>query len=148
MNRITPALVRNLVLVVALAATTGAARSEQESGGGPGSWLSQYVGARTLGIANEDALLQLLRKAIKEGIPNARDRAVRFIGVLEIVALAPELAEIVKKDPKSTAAAYAAAALGRIGNQSHLEVLRAALKCGHGMTERAAKRAIERLTGP
>lgn len=50
MNRITPALVRNLVLVVALAATTGAARSEQESGGGPGSWLSQYVGARTLGL--------------------------------------------------------------------------------------------------
>ncbi|MBI4363974.1 MAG: hypothetical protein HY568_00960, partial [Candidatus Latescibacteria bacterium] len=50
MNRITPSLVRNLVVAAALVAATGTAWPEQESGGGPGSWLSQYVGARTLGL--------------------------------------------------------------------------------------------------
>lgn len=39
-----------IALLAALTLWTGAASAESENGGAPGSWLSQYVSARTLGL--------------------------------------------------------------------------------------------------
>src|SRR5712692_5311775 len=39
-----------LALAAALALTTAAANAQQETGGLPGEWLSQYSSARTLGL--------------------------------------------------------------------------------------------------
>ncbi|TMQ57434.1 MAG: PorV/PorQ family protein [Candidatus Eisenbacteria bacterium] len=50
MNRMLVAAVRSLALAAALAVVTGPAWAEDETGGAPGSWLSEYVGARTLGL--------------------------------------------------------------------------------------------------
>src|SRR6266850_1512370 len=50
MNRMTLALIRNLLLASALVLVTAPAWAEQETGGAPGSWLSTYVSARTLGL--------------------------------------------------------------------------------------------------
>ena len=50
MNRMKPGIVPSLAVVLALFLGAGAAWGEQENGGAPGSWLSTYVGARTLGL--------------------------------------------------------------------------------------------------
>src|SRR5258708_39893036 len=50
MNRMTRVTVRSLALALALFLGAGTAWGETESGGAPGSWLSQYVTARTLGL--------------------------------------------------------------------------------------------------
>jgi hypothetical protein len=50
MNRMTPAVVRTIALALALFLGAGTAWSEDQSGGAPGSWLTTYVGARTLGL--------------------------------------------------------------------------------------------------
>jgi len=50
MNRMKPGIVPSLALVLALFLGAGAAWGEEENGGAPGSWLSTYVGARTLGL--------------------------------------------------------------------------------------------------
>ncbi|TMQ52465.1 MAG: hypothetical protein E6K74_12280, partial [Candidatus Eisenbacteria bacterium] len=50
MNRMTLAMIRNLLLASALVLVTAPAWGEQETGGAPGSWLSTYVSARTLGL--------------------------------------------------------------------------------------------------
>ena len=50
MNRMSPAIVRNVALALALFLGAGSAWGEDQSGGAPGSWLSTYVGARTLGL--------------------------------------------------------------------------------------------------
>src|SRR5258705_6257806 len=50
MKRMSPSIVLNLALALALFLGAGSAWGEQENGGAPGSWLSTYVGARTLGL--------------------------------------------------------------------------------------------------
>src|SRR6267142_2981288 len=50
MNRMTRVTVRSLVLAGTLLLSAGPAWAEQETGGAPGSWLSTYVSARTLGL--------------------------------------------------------------------------------------------------
>src|SRR2546425_12176892 len=50
MNRIVKRDVLNLVLAGTLLLSAGPAWGEQETGGAPGSWLSTYVSARTLGL--------------------------------------------------------------------------------------------------
>ncbi len=50
MNRMKPGIVLNLGLALLLILGAGSAWAEQESGGAAGSWLSTYVGARTLGL--------------------------------------------------------------------------------------------------
>jgi len=50
MNRVTPVVVRNIAIALALFLGAGTAWSEDQSGGAPGSWLTTYVGARTLGL--------------------------------------------------------------------------------------------------
>jgi len=50
MNRMTAAVVRTIALALALFLGAGTAWSEDQSGGAPGSWLTTYVGARTLGL--------------------------------------------------------------------------------------------------
>jgi hypothetical protein len=50
MNRMTPAIVRNVALALALFLGAGSAWGEEPNGGAPGSWLTTYVGARTLGL--------------------------------------------------------------------------------------------------
>ena len=51
MNRITLNFLRGLALAAALTAPVGGpARAQDETGGTPGAWLSQYVGARSLGL--------------------------------------------------------------------------------------------------
>ncbi len=50
MNRMTIASVRTLVLAAALVLAAGPAWGEEETGGAPGSWLSSYVSARSLGL--------------------------------------------------------------------------------------------------
>jgi hypothetical protein len=50
MKRMTPAVARSIALALALFLGAGTAWSEDQSGGAPGSWLTTYVGARTLGL--------------------------------------------------------------------------------------------------
>jgi len=50
MNRMKPGIVPSLAVALALFLGAGAAWGEDENGGAPGSWLSTYVGARTLGL--------------------------------------------------------------------------------------------------
>ena len=51
MNRLASRFVRGCIVAAAVAALSGtSASAQEESGGAPGSWLSQYVGARTLGL--------------------------------------------------------------------------------------------------
>src|SRR2546427_12495934 len=50
MNRIVKRDVLNLVLAGTLLLSAGPAWAEQETGGAPGSWLSTYVSARSLGL--------------------------------------------------------------------------------------------------
>lgn len=51
MNRIPSILGRGLACAAALLLVTApSAHAEEETGGAPGSWLSQYAGARTLGL--------------------------------------------------------------------------------------------------
>ncbi len=50
MNRMKPGITLNFGIALLLLFGAGSARAELESGGAPGSWLSTYVGARTLGL--------------------------------------------------------------------------------------------------
>jgi hypothetical protein len=50
MNRMKPGIVPSLAVALALFLGAGAAWGAEENGGAPGSWLSTYVGARTLGL--------------------------------------------------------------------------------------------------
>ena len=50
MNRMTKGYVLKFALATALVLGAGPAWGEVESGGAPGSWLTTYVGARTLGL--------------------------------------------------------------------------------------------------
>src|SRR3989442_658550 len=50
MNRMTRTFVRNLLLASALLLAAGPAWGEDQTGGAPGSWLSTYVSARSLGL--------------------------------------------------------------------------------------------------
>ena len=50
MNRMTRVSVGSLALALALFLGAGTAWGENETGGAPGSWLSTYVSARTLGL--------------------------------------------------------------------------------------------------
>jgi hypothetical protein len=50
MNRTTKVSALSLLLALALVSSTGRAWAEAETGGAPGSWLSTYVTARTLGL--------------------------------------------------------------------------------------------------
>jgi len=50
MKRIPRGIGLNLALALALFLGAGTAWGEEENGGAPGSWLSTYVGARTLGL--------------------------------------------------------------------------------------------------
>ncbi len=98
--------------------------------------------AAQLRAKDPDGLAKLLR-AGEDGTGALPERAVRYIGALELRDHQETLLEVLKARAGTRAGAFAAAALIRLGDAGAIPGLEAAAACGFAPTERAARRALE-----
>jgi hypothetical protein len=102
--------------------------------------LRHVLTIRALGDIDEN-----VRAALESADDDVWERTVRTIAAADLRSLVLELARAVKERPKTRAGAFAAAALGRMGDASHVKRLIEAASCGYAPTERAARHALRLL---